>query len=78
MSYMKNLMNLSEKEFKLNEFRIIILLAIAIFSAEFLIVTVMRVSALNIFSTLPLYVLHNFGILILVVSPFTFNFTWLY
>ncbi len=66
---MKSLMSLSEKEVKLNERRIIFLLAIAIFSAEFLIVSVMRVSALNIFSTLPLYVLHNFGILVLVVSP---------
>ncbi len=66
---MKNLMNLSNKELKLNERRIIILLAMAIFSAEFLIVTVMKVSALNIFSLLPLYILHNFGILVLVVSP---------
>ncbi|MFO7968422.1 MAG: PAS domain S-box protein [Archaeoglobaceae archaeon] len=66
---MKSIMNLTEKKIKLNERRIIVLLGIAIFSSEFLIVSVMRVSSLNIFSTVPLYILHNFGILILVVSP---------
>lgn len=66
---MKSLIKLNEKNLKLNERRIIILLSTAIFSAEFLIVSVMMVSALNIFSTLPLYILHNFGILVLVVSP---------
>lgn len=69
MSHMKRLMKLNEKEFKLNERRIIILLAIAIFSAEFLIVSVMKASTLNIFADLSLYILHNFGVLILVVSP---------
>lgn len=66
---MKNLIELPKREVKLNERRIVVLLAVAIFSAEFLIISVMKASSLNIFSMLSLYILHNFGILILVVSP---------
>lgn len=69
MKCVKRLMKLTEKELKLNEFRIVILLAVAIFSAEFLIVSVIKVSYLNILSSMPLFILHNFGILILVISP---------
>lgn len=58
------------------EMRKLVLLAVVLFSAElliyiaqFLIVSVMNVQATNTFSTYLLYSLHNFGVILLVVTP---------
>lgn len=58
------------------EMRKLVLLAVVLFSAElliyvaqFLIIAVMNVQATDTFSTYFLYALHNFGVILLVVSP---------
>lgn len=60
---------LMRKEVQLDEKRLVVLLAFAIFSTEFLISAAMKISYLNILSISLLHLLNNLGIFVLIVAP---------